>query len=82
MAVELLDINVWTGMVIGLLPNVVTAVVVVLDFVMETSYFVEYLSDVIVEALIVDVGVEVLTDVTANALGAVITAWNVPMPMP
>ena len=80
MAVELLDINVWTGMVIGLLPNVVTAVVVVLDFVMETSYFVEYLSDVIVEALIVDVGVEVLTDVTANALGAVITAWNVPMP--
>ena len=57
-------------MVVGSWSDVVTGVVIVLEFVVPVSYFVEVLSDVAVEALAGGMGVEVLADVNVNASAA------------
>ena len=52
-----------------------------LDFVMPVSHLVDVLSDVVVEALAVRIGVGVLVGVNANFLVAEMTAFELPMSM-
>ena len=90
-AVKLPVVGVWAT---EPLSDVVTGTVVVLEFVVPVSYFVEVLSNVLVEALLavgigveglpdeIAVGVEVLADVNVNLLAAVINALDVPMSIP
>jgi hypothetical protein len=81
-AVELLVIDAWVDVVIESLPDVVTDGVVVLEFVVPVSYFAEVLSDVVLEALAVSIGFEVLDDVNVNVSVAVMTAFEFCMPIP
>ena len=62
--------------------DVVTGVVIVLEFVVPVSYFVEMLSDVAVEALAISVSVEVLVGVNVNVSPAVMTAVEFAMSTP
>ena len=50
-----------------------------LDFVMPVSHLVEVLSEVVVEALAVKIGVGVLVGVNANVSVAGMTAFELPM---
>ena len=63
------------------LSDVVTGVVVVCEFVVTGSCFVEVLSDVVVEALAFGIGVEVLADVRVNVSPAVMTALEFLVPI-
>ena len=53
-----------------------------LEFIVLVSYLVEVLSDIVVKALAISIGVEMLADVNVNVSAAVITALEFPMPMP
>ena len=75
--VELLVIDVWTNAVIEPFGNVVTGVVLVLDFIATVSYF-----ENVFEVLTVGIGIDVLTDVDTNVSAAVTTALEFPMRMP
>ena len=85
MAVELLVIGVWDDVATTSVPDGgVTNVVVALECVVPVAYFLvlEVLSDLVVEALAVGIGVEVLDDVNVNVSAAVMTALEFPMPIP
>ena len=49
---------------------------------MPESYFIEVLSDVLIEALTIGIIVEVLTDVNVNVSAAVMTGLKYPMSIP
>ena len=64
--------------------SVVTGGVVVLEFLVPVSYFVEVWSDVLVvmvEELAVSIGVEVFADVNVNVSKGVVTALAFSMPI-
>ena len=65
-----------------MLHGVMTDWVVVLEVVVPLSYLVEVLSDVVVETLAIDIGVEVLADMNVTVSAAVMTALELPMPVP
>ena len=79
MAVELLVIDAWTDVVIESLSDVVTGGMVVLEFVVPKSYFVEVLSGLVVEAVVFSIGFEVVGDVNMNVSAAVMTPLEFPM---
>ena len=64
-----------------MLHGVMTDWVVVLEVVVPLSYLVEVLSDVVVETLAIDIGVEVLADMNVTISAAVMTALELPMPI-
>ena len=68
-------------MVIESFSDIVAVVVIVLGCVVPISHFEKVLSDVVVKALDVGIGVEVLANVNANLLTAVMTALEFPMPI-
>ena len=69
-------------MVLEWFSNVRPGVVFTFGFVVPLVYFVELLSDVVVEALAGNIRAEVLTDVNLSVLAAMITAFEFPMPIP
>ena len=71
MAAKLLVIDVWT---IESFSGLVAGVAVVLEFAV--------LSGMVARALVVGIGVEVLTDTNINVLTAVMTALEFPMSIP
>ena len=77
MTVEVFVVSV----LIDTLSDVVTTGLVVLVFVKRISYFVEVLSDV-VERLAIGARVEVLAGVKTTLLAVVMTALELPMPIP
>ena len=84
MTFELLFGDVWIDVVIESLASVVTGGVVVLEFLVPVSYFVEVWSDVLVvmvEELAVGIGVEVFADVNVNVSKGVVTALAFSMPI-
>ena len=83
MTFELLFGDVWIDVVIESLASVVTGGVVVLEFLVPVSYFVEVWSDVlvVVEELAVGIGVEVFADVNVNVSKGVVTALAFSMPI-
>ena len=58
------------------------SVVVTLAFVVLVSYFPKLLSGMVVEALVVGIGVEVLSGMNANVSAGVMTASEFSMPIP
>ena len=82
MADELLLIDVWVDATTESLYDVVTRVVTMLEFVVPLCFFVEVLSDVVSEALVVAIDVDVLPGVVVNVSAAAITALKVFMSMP
>ena len=74
----MVNVLVWGG--VGF--DVVTIVVSALKYVWPVSGFVKVLSDVLVEALVVDIESVVLSEVYANVLAAVITALEIPVSIP
>ena len=82
MAVKPLSIDVWGDVVIGSLSNVMIGLVVTLAFVVPVSYFVTVSSGAVVEALAVEFSTEVLLDVNVNVLTDVMTALDFPMSIP
>ena len=92
--VEVLVIDVRAEVIIDTLvaPEiiVVAAAVIALEFALPISYFVDVLSDMVVDAFaltcamafVSDIGVEVLADANANIFAFLVTALELALPKP
>ena len=69
-------------LVVGIWADVVNGGVLGLEFVVPVSYLLEVLSDMMVGALAVGIGAEVLGDLDVNVSAAVMTALEFSMSIP